>query len=142
LRTVLQTFEICVEFGGPPGRKAIDHPGLVARTLDQTALSQVSEVLGNLGLGKPQNLLKVAHTQGTLSEQMKDPKPRRLTEALVDANQLHEQNHCLIRFHASNVIYALKYICIGACYPRRRRKIRGGDGSGILQDPRLALESL
>lgn len=57
--------------------------------LNEFVFSQISEVLGNLGLGKPQDFLKVANAQRAVGEQVNDSKPRGITETLVDANQLH-----------------------------------------------------
>jgi hypothetical protein len=59
------------------------------RAFNEPALSQVSEVLRNLGLGKSQDFLKVANAQWSMGQQVKDSKPRRIAEALVNANQLH-----------------------------------------------------
>jgi hypothetical protein len=60
-RAILKAFEIGFEFGGRFGREPVDHPRLVPCAFDQSTLSQVSEMLGDLGLGKPQDFLKVAN---------------------------------------------------------------------------------
>lgn len=58
---VLEALQVGFELGGGFGREPVDHPRLVPCAFDQSALSQVSEMLGDLGLGKPQDFLKVAN---------------------------------------------------------------------------------
>jgi hypothetical protein len=61
LRAILKTLEIGFEFDGRFGGKTINHPGAVPRAVDEAVLSQVSEVLGNLGLRKFKDFLKMAN---------------------------------------------------------------------------------
>ena len=103
-RAVLETLQVGFEFGGRFRWEPINHPRLVPRAFNQPALSQVSEVLRNLGLGKPQDLLKVANAQRSMGQQMKDSKPCRITEALVNANQLHTATMAAM-IYSSTTIY-------------------------------------
>ena len=89
MRTVLKAIQIGLEFDGRFGGKTIDHPGAVPRALDEAVLSQVSEVLGNLGLRKFKDLLKMANAQRSLGEQVNDSQPCRITETLVNLDQIH-----------------------------------------------------
>jgi hypothetical protein len=61
LRAILKTLEIGLQFGGRFGGKTINHPGAVPRAVDEAVLSQVSEVLRNLGLRKSKDFLKMAN---------------------------------------------------------------------------------
>ena len=61
LRTVLKAIQIGLEFDGRFGGKTINHPGAVPRAVDEAVLSQVSEVLRNLGLRKFKDFLKMAN---------------------------------------------------------------------------------
>lgn len=49
-------------------------------------------MLGDFGLGKTQNILKMADANRALSQQVYDSQPVRVTEALVDLDQLHEES--------------------------------------------------
>ena len=89
MRTVLKAIQIGLEFDGRFGGKTIDHPGAVPRALDEAVLSQVSEVLGNLGLRKLKDLLKVADAQRPLGEEVNDAEASRITETLIDLDQIH-----------------------------------------------------
>lgn len=61
LRAILKALEIGLEFDGRFGGKTINHPGAVPRAVDEAVLSQVSEVLRNLGLRKFKDFLKMAN---------------------------------------------------------------------------------
>jgi hypothetical protein len=89
LRAILKALQIGFEFEGRFGGKTIDHPGAVPRAFDEPVLSQVSEVLGNLGLRKFKDLLKMANAQRSVGEQVNDSQPCCITETLVNLDQIH-----------------------------------------------------
>src|SRR5205814_4553555 len=51
----------------------------------------ISEVLGNFYLRLAQNRLEMANAQGRLRQQMENPQPRPVAEALIDLNQIHRR---------------------------------------------------
>jgi hypothetical protein len=89
LRAILKAFQVGLEFSGGLGRKAINHPGSVSGAFDEAVLSQVSEVLRNLCLLKSKDFLKMANAQRSMGKQVNDSKPRRITKALVNSDQVH-----------------------------------------------------
>jgi hypothetical protein len=85
----LKAFQVGFEFSGRFGRKAVNHPGSVSGAFDEAMLSQVSEVLGNLCLRKFKDLLKMADAQRSMGKQVNDSKPRRITKASINSDQVH-----------------------------------------------------
>jgi hypothetical protein len=61
----------------------------VSGAFDKPVLSQVSEVLRNLCLRKFKDLLKMADAQRSMGKQVNDSKPRRITKALINSDQVH-----------------------------------------------------
>src|SRR5205814_7198792 len=51
----------------------------------------ISEVLGNFNLWLAQDRLEMADAQGRVRQQMENPQPRPVAEALIDLNQIHRR---------------------------------------------------
>jgi hypothetical protein len=84
LRAILKAPQIGFKFDRRFGGETVDHPGAVPCALDEAVLSQVSEMLGNLGLRKLKDLLKVADAQRPLGEQLNDTEASRIAETLIN----------------------------------------------------------
>ena len=92
------------------------------RAFDEPVLSQVSEVLRNLGLRKFKDLLKMADAQRPVGEQVNDSQPRRITKALVNLGsspRLHEMAGAI---YSSTTIFSLTlYFSLADIHSRAMR---------------------
>lgn len=92
LRAVLEALQICFEFRRTLRWKAVNHPVRVPSGLDHPVLSEIGELLGNLHLRDVQNLLEMTHAKWPVRQEMDDPQPRDVAEALIDLNEFHGTN--------------------------------------------------
>jgi hypothetical protein len=87
--TILEAREIGLKPRADPGREAVNHPVGFALRLNETMGFEIAEMLGDLHLGFAQQLLEVADTERTMTEQIENPEPGAVAEALVDLDQFH-----------------------------------------------------
>jgi len=89
LDAILQALEIAFQFRRRFTRQRINHPVLVALHLHHSAVAKVSEVLGNFRLRLAEDRLEMADAERRAGQQIQDPKPGPVAEALVDVNEIH-----------------------------------------------------
>jgi hypothetical protein len=120
-RTVLEAFEIGFQLERGFRRKAVDHPGPMPGAFDHALLAEIGEMLGNLGLRKSKDLLKMADAQRSMGKQMDDPQPCSVAETLVNLDQFHGRNmFCRIYDCQYIYIHSIQYIsafCHGIWMP-------------------------
>ena len=116
---VLETFEIGFQLQRGPRWKAINPPCSMASALDHSLFTEIGEMLGNFGLRKAKDLLKVTDTKRTACQQMDDPQPGGIAETLINRDQLHALQYIHIHVYMSIDIFV--YVGCAAC-PRRSRK--------------------
>ena len=90
---VLEAPQVGIEFAGTFGGESIDDPIALALHFDQPACPQVGQVLRHLDLRLAQRRLEVAHAKRPRQEQMQDPQPRPVAQALVDLHQVHAKQY-------------------------------------------------
>jgi len=66
--------------------------------------SQVSEVLGHLGLRNLQNVLEMADAQRAVVQQVDDAQPRCIAEALVNLDEVHGRQYGLTTIYVNSNI--------------------------------------
>ena len=88
----MEAFEIRFQIRRGLERKAINPPCAVAGAFDHSLLTQIGEMLGDLGLRKAENFLEMTNTKGTPCQQMDDPQPRDVAEAAVNRDQFHQKS--------------------------------------------------
>jgi hypothetical protein len=89
---VLEASEIRREFGRGFFRQMVNHPLSLALHSDEATCSQVGEVLGNFHLWFAEHRLKVTDAEWALREQIKQTQTRDVTQAFVNADELHESD--------------------------------------------------
>jgi hypothetical protein len=86
---VLKALELEVQRPRSLGRQGVDHPLPAPLGLDQAMIAQVGQVLRDGNLGKVEDFLEMADTEGPASEQVQDSESGFIAETLVDAEQVH-----------------------------------------------------
>jgi len=102
---ILKAFEIGFQFGRGLRRKAVDDPGALSGRFHHLALSEVGQMLGNLGLGNLEDILEMTDAKRAVGQQVHQAKPRLIAETLIDLDELHEDKYCRFHIYVNTHIY-------------------------------------
>jgi hypothetical protein len=83
---VLQAGQVGGELVRSLRGESIDHPIRLLPGLDESVFAQVGEMLGDLDLRLPQNLLKVTDAEVPAHEEVQYPQTRLIAKALIYRN--------------------------------------------------------
>ena len=97
LHAVLQATQLKVQFGGWFVREPVNHPFFVAPGDDEAIGPQVGQMFGDDHLGQVKNILKVAHAERPLGQQVQNAEACFIAETAEDLHQLHIQQQTYTR---------------------------------------------
>jgi hypothetical protein len=109
LSAILQTLKVRFELSGRLFRQAIDHPGSMPRRFNQPMLTKVCQMLGNFRLRDLKNFLEVTYAKGSLRKKVDDAKPRRVTKALIDLDQVHNRLYITLNIYVNTDMFVRIY---------------------------------
>lgn len=91
-RRILQAGQLAVKERRTFFRQTINHPPAAAFAQNHAVPPQVGQVARHLDLGFAQDFLQMTDAERTPQQKMDDAQPRLLTEAFVDAQEIHTNN--------------------------------------------------